>query len=137
MCCVLPLLTYAAQLGFGGHAVFPTLEEHMENRQQFARVLDWSFIALMAMYIPCAVFGYLSYGSHTMTPILKNLPTEGHEGRIVVGKTSSTPLTLDKESAMILIALHVLCAYPVGKCAVLWCDFSQPNYTLQIRHMST
>ena len=93
----------AITLSFGGHAVFPSIEAHMAQPAQFAPVLDYAYVALMAMYLLTAVVGYWAFGDLTYSPILCNLPrgpAAGWQGELVC-------------VTKLVVAFHVLTAYPI------------------------
>lgn len=46
-----------AQVGFSGHAVFPTLRNDMEDRRLYPRVLDVSYSAIVTVYLSIAIAG--------------------------------------------------------------------------------
>eukprot|EP01059_Diplonema_ambulator_P016671 TRINITY_DN2838_c1_g1_i1.p1 TRINITY_DN2838_c1_g1~~TRINITY_DN2838_c1_g1_i1.p1 ORF type:complete len:471 (+),score=104.78 TRINITY_DN2838_c1_g1_i1:53-1465(+) len=71
-------------LSFGGHSCFPTIQHSMATigvgKRRFTRVLDFSFLTLLAFYLPTAVIGYAVYGDQVESPILSSLPSTGVAG---------------------------------------------------------
>lgn len=61
------------QVGLSGHAVFPTLRNDMEDRRLYPRVLDFSYSALITIYLSIATIGYLMYGDACQEEITLNL----------------------------------------------------------------
>lgn len=61
--------------GFGGHAVFPTIQHDMKQPKYFTRsaVIAFGFVTLM--YGPISVFGYLTYGSSLDDSIINSVQT--------------------------------------------------------------
>ena len=90
----------AIALSFGGHANFPSIEAGMRNPRDWPRVLDRAFVALVAAYVLTACAGYWTFGSATYSPILCNLNRDGKFG-------------VGVQVTKLLIALHVICAYPI------------------------
>ena len=78
----------AIVLSFGGHAVFPTIEQHMKQPKQFRKVFDMSYIILVVLYLTTALCGYLVFGGNTYSPILCNFPRgiETPVGVVTAGK---------------------------------------------------
>lgn len=89
-------------LSFGGHAVFPSIEEHMSSPRKFGKVFDFAYLALMASYLLVGCVGYATFGNLTYSPILCNLP-----------RNTSTVMGTINTITKLIIAVHVLCAYPV------------------------
>ena len=96
----LPTAFAAVTVSFGGHCVFPTIEEHMGRPDRFHAVFNAAYVLLMLMYIPVAAAGYYAFGDGTLSPILDNLPTEGTLGALNMATKA-------------IITFHVLTAYPL------------------------
>jgi amino acid permease len=92
----------AITLSFGGHAVFPSIEEHMPRPKQFNKAFNFAYFCLVVMYLATACFGYYAFGSVTYTPILCNFPRDNVSAMGLI--TATTKL---------LIAFHVMSAYPI------------------------
>jgi len=97
---LMPSAFSAIALSFGGHANFPSIESHMHSPEQFPLVLTLAFAALLALYLLTAIVGYWAFGNITASPILCNFPLSGPVGGLGIG-------------AKLLIAFHVLTAYPI------------------------
>lgn len=59
----------AITVSFGGHSVFPTIEEHMRSRESFHRVFNYAYALIMLLYVPVATAGYYAYGDLTGSPV--------------------------------------------------------------------
>jgi len=97
-----PTAFAAITLSFGGHAVFPSIEQHMPRPQAFPKAMNLAYIALVIMYFVTAIMGYWAFGDSTYSPILCNFP-RGTES--VMGALT--------EITKLIVALHVMCAYPI------------------------
>lgn len=91
----------AITLSFGGHAVFPSIEQHMRRPSGFASTLSAAFITLVFLYVLTAVSGYFVFGGATYSPILCNLPRD------------STWMGYATKVTKLLVATHVMIAYPM------------------------
>jgi len=91
----------AITLSFGGHAVFPSIEKHMEDPRKFPFAFNMAYVTLLIMYISTAVAGYSVFGNGTYSPILCNLPRD------------TTPVGYVASVTKLLIAIHVVIAYPI------------------------
>eukprot|EP01063_Lacrimia_lanifica_P016457 TRINITY_DN22_c0_g1_i4.p1 TRINITY_DN22_c0_g1~~TRINITY_DN22_c0_g1_i4.p1 ORF type:complete len:480 (+),score=63.34 TRINITY_DN22_c0_g1_i4:46-1485(+) len=98
-------------LSFGGHAVFPTIEEHMANPPRFDAVMNKAYVILMGMYLTCAVAGYAAFGDHVGNPVLSNMPRAGH-------------LAIFGTLTKLAIVVHVMCAYCILMNTAL-CEFER------------
>lgn len=93
----------AITLSFGGHAVFPSIEKHMEDpNQNFNKTFNFAYIVLLGVYLLAAIFGYLTFGDITYSPILCNFPRD-----------TSTMLGAITATTKLMIAFHVMSAYPI------------------------
>ena len=93
----------AITLSFGGHAVFPSIEKHMkEPHVNFTKTFNAAYLVLLGVYLVAAVFGYLTFGDITYSPILCNFPRD--TSTVLGGITATTKL---------MIAFHVMSAYPI------------------------
>jgi len=60
---------------FGGHNVFPTIQDTMRSKKNFDKMLNWSFFVILLLYLPPCVFGYLYFGKTVQSPILLSIGT--------------------------------------------------------------
>eukprot|EP00945_MAST-04E_sp_MAST-4E-sp1_P000396 g396.t1 len=97
-----PTAFAAITLSFGGHAVFPTIEKHMKTPENFEKTFNAAYLSLVAVYITAAVAGYYTFGNITFTPILCNFPRD-----------TSTALGAITATTKLMIAFHVMSAYPI------------------------
>jgi len=81
---------------FGGHSVFPTIEDSMRNPKNFNAMFNLSFITVMILYLPPAIVGYWAYGSAVNSPVLLSLPSG-----------------VATDIAVIAITLHTLVVIPI------------------------
>lgn len=73
-----PMAFATIAVSFGGHAVFPSLEQHMAHPQDWNTSLNISYaVLLFGLYLPTAFFGYLAWGENALSPILSNFPSCG------------------------------------------------------------
>ena len=93
----------AITLSFGGHAVFPSIEKHMQDPNlNFNKTFNTSYVLLLIVYLIAAIFGYLTFGDITYSPILCNFPRD-----------TSTALGAITATTKLMIAFHVMSAYPI------------------------
>lgn len=96
-----PMAFATIAVSFGGHAVYPSLEQHMTHPQDWNMSLNISYIILFfGLYLPVAFFGYLAWGVNALSPILSNFPRCG----------SVTAVSIVSK---IFVTFHVICTYPV------------------------
>ncbi|KAM3968631.1 os protein [Aphomia sociella] len=81
---------------FGGASTFPTIQNDMADKTKFKKSLQYSFLAILAIYLPIAITGYAVYGESAASNVSTSL--------------SSTPLTL---VGNILMALHLVTAFVI------------------------
>ncbi|CAH2035841.1 unnamed protein product, partial [Iphiclides podalirius] len=79
---------------FGGASAFPTIQNDMVEKSKFSKSVQYSFLAILALYLPIAIAGYSVYGES----VAPN----------VAGSLSATPLTL---VGNIFMAVHLLSAF--------------------------
>jgi amino acid permease len=58
---------------FGGHNVFPAIQESMENKDDYDKMMNVSFILTLLLYLPPSILAYLCYGSEVQSPVLLSL----------------------------------------------------------------
>jgi len=58
---------------FGGHNVFPTIQDSMRTTKNFKLMFNIAFVMIMALYLPPCIVGYYYFGEQTASPILHNL----------------------------------------------------------------
>jgi amino acid permease len=97
-----PVAFSAITLSFGGHAVFPDIEKSMKNSQAFDATFNLAYAILLVVYVLAAVFGFYTFGDITYSPILCNFP-----------RSTSTVMGAVTASTKLLIAFHVMSAYPI------------------------
>jgi amino acid permease len=97
-----PVAFSAITLSFGGHAVFPDIEKAMPDRAKFATTFNLAYAVLLVVYLLAAVFGFFTFGDITYSPILCNFP-----------RSTSTVMGAVTASTKLLIAFHVMSAYPI------------------------
>jgi len=81
---------------FGGHNVFPAIQESMENKADYDRVMHVSFLATLILYVPPSVLAYIYYGSSIQSPVLLSLGTG-----------------IASQLATIAITLHIWLSIPI------------------------
>ncbi|CAB3258874.1 unnamed protein product [Arctia plantaginis] len=79
---------------FGGASTFPTIQNDMADKTQFGKALQYSFGAILVLYLMMAIGGYAVYGDHVLPNVALIM--------------STTPLSL---AANILMAIHLLAAF--------------------------
>uniref|UniRef100_A0A6B2L4V2 Amino acid transporter transmembrane domain-containing protein n=1 Tax=Arcella intermedia TaxID=1963864 RepID=A0A6B2L4V2_9EUKA len=60
---------------FGGHNVFPAIQETMRHPNEFNKVMYVSFFLTWLVYLPPCILGYLYFGSAVQSPILLSIDT--------------------------------------------------------------
>ncbi|XP_028156665.1 amino acid transporter AVT1A-like [Ostrinia furnacalis] len=81
---------------FGGASTFPTIQNDMADKSKFSKSLQWSFIAILLLYLPIAIGGYAVFGESVAPNVAASL--------------KDTPLKL---VGNILMALHLLAAFMI------------------------
>ncbi|KAJ1659829.1 hypothetical protein IWQ61_001139 [Dispira simplex] len=81
---------------FGGNVVYPHVESSMKNPHSFNKVLLFSIITILGMYILTAVVGYQVYGE-TVKPLIYN----------------SVPANPATTIAILMLVAHVILAAPI------------------------
>lgn len=61
--------------GFGGHAVFPTVQNDMKQPKYFTRSAVLAFGIVTLLYGPMSLFGYLTYGSSLKESVINSIQT--------------------------------------------------------------
>jgi len=69
----LPIVIGLVMVGFAGHAVFPTIKNDMEQKGQYKRMVDVTYVLVLFAYIGMAVCGYLMFGDHAEEEVTVNL----------------------------------------------------------------
>uniref|UniRef100_A0A914R6U9 Amino acid transporter transmembrane domain-containing protein n=1 Tax=Parascaris equorum TaxID=6256 RepID=A0A914R6U9_PAREQ len=59
--------------GFGGHAVFPTIQHDMKNPGHFTYSAILAFCIVTAMYAPISMLGYVTYGDSLEESIINSI----------------------------------------------------------------
>jgi len=83
---------------FGVHPVLPSVHATMAKPHEYGRMIVFSFIGVMAFYLPMCAVGYGVYGEGVGTVIYD---TPGIQG------------TPPMQAVVGLITLHLLCSYPL------------------------
>ncbi|KAL0852451.1 hypothetical protein ABMA28_000627 [Loxostege sticticalis] len=81
---------------FGGASTFPTIQNDMADKSKFSKSLQWSFVAILLLYLPIAIGGYAVYGESAAPNIAASL--------------KDTPLKL---VGNVLMALHLVAAFVI------------------------
>ncbi|XP_075990799.1 uncharacterized protein LOC142986270 isoform X2 [Anticarsia gemmatalis] len=79
---------------FGGASTFPTIQNDMADKSKFGKSLQYSFMAVLILYLMIAVGGYAVYGERVLPNVAQNM--------------AATPLTL---TANVLMAIHLVSAF--------------------------
>ncbi|GBN38749.1 Amino acid transporter AVT1E [Araneus ventricosus] len=79
---------------FGGAASFPTFQNDMRNRNDFAKAATMGFAFLLLLYLPVAILGYATYGDQVQDDVIDSI-------------SGSTV----KSIIQVLLALHMLFAF--------------------------
>ncbi|XP_035662326.1 amino acid transporter AVT1J-like isoform X1 [Branchiostoma floridae] len=88
-------LTFGTILfAFGGASTFPTIQHDMKEPEKFYRSVVLAFAALLLMYLPVSIAGFLVYKSECDNNILSTLTAGGL-----------------KYASLILITLHLIFAF--------------------------
>lgn len=61
--------------GFGGHAVFPTIQHDMKRPRLFTQSAIVAFFIVALMYTPISIFGYITYGNSLEDSIINSIQT--------------------------------------------------------------
>ncbi|KAF0293885.1 Amino acid transporter AVT1A [Amphibalanus amphitrite] len=62
---------------FGGASSFPTIQNDMADRKQFGRSITYGYIALICMYFPMTLLGYLALGDQLDADLINSLKPDG------------------------------------------------------------
>jgi len=62
---------------FGGHGMYPEEMREMQDRTQWPRVIRWTYVLCVGMYVLCAYLGYYAYGSAARANLNLNFPLDG------------------------------------------------------------
>jgi len=60
---------------FGGHNVFPAIQESMSKKEDYNKMMNVSFIATLILYVPPSVCAYLYFGQAVQSSVLDSLGT--------------------------------------------------------------
>jgi len=69
----IPFAFSSLVFAFGGHNVFPAIEQTMRRRSHFNKMIIQAFVIILALYVPPCVVGYYIYGENAKEVILDNL----------------------------------------------------------------
>ncbi|KAJ1968498.1 hypothetical protein IWQ62_001208 [Dispira parvispora] len=92
----LPTAMGSICFAFGGNVVFPHVESAMKNPHSFNKVLLFSILAILGMYMLIAIVGYQVYGE-TVKPLIYN----------------SVPANISTTIAILMLVAHVILAAPI------------------------
>lgn len=88
-------LAYGTMMfSFGGASTFPTIQNDMADKTKFGKALQYSFLAVLILYLIVAIGGYTVYGERVLPNVALSM--------------AATPLTL---AGNILMAIHLLSAF--------------------------
>mmetsp|Transcript_376 Transcript_376/g.445 ORF Transcript_376/g.445 Transcript_376/m.445 type:complete len:480 (+) Transcript_376:210-1649(+) len=88
-------------VGFAGHAVFPSIYDSLENKQDFPKVIDVVYVVTAIIYISMAFFGYLCFKEQTKEEVTLNLYDVAPESLLV-------------KSTVVLIIINPLTKFSLG-----------------------
>uniref|UniRef100_M4BKD0 Amino acid transporter transmembrane domain-containing protein n=1 Tax=Hyaloperonospora arabidopsidis (strain Emoy2) TaxID=559515 RepID=M4BKD0_HYAAE len=69
----IPLAIGLTMVAFGGHSVFPSICSSMANKDDYPRMLNFSYVIVGLVYAAIELAGYLMYGLATQKEITLNL----------------------------------------------------------------
>jgi len=104
---------------FGGHNVFPAIQNEMRSKIHFEKMLNWSFLLIALLYIPPCIFGYLYFGMHTQRSILDSLSGDVSQ-LVTVAITIHVWLTLPIINNPLNLWLENSLQVDDKKSAILW-----------------
>jgi len=91
---------------FGGHNVFPAIQDSMRNTRDFNKMFNSAFLVIMGLYLPPCIVGYWAFGDKVESPILSNL------------RVGVVP-----DMAIVAITLHILVTIPlIDNPVYLWAE---------------
>lgn len=70
----IPLSIATISFAYGGNVVYPHIEASMARPRSWPRAIWAALSFCFAMYMLIAVVAYLTFGTETQSPVLKNLP---------------------------------------------------------------
>ncbi|XP_053211728.1 LOW QUALITY PROTEIN: proton-coupled amino acid transporter 1-like [Panonychus citri] len=79
---------------FGGTAAFPTFQNDMRDKSKFTRSVVIGFSTLLALYIPIAIMGFITYGLGVKNNIILSIPNG-----------------VKKDTAILLLSGHLFFAF--------------------------
>jgi len=82
---------------FGGHNVFPAIQESMEHKKDYDKMMNVSFIVTLLLYLPPTIMAYLYFGGNIKSPVLQSFP----------------PDSIWAQVATIAITLHIWLTIPI------------------------
>lgn len=90
---------------FGANAVIPSVYETMAKPQQFKPMIAVTYTGILGLYLPMAVLGYWAYGDSALSPIYRNICTDGDD--------CTYWQLLGIWLAVLALTVHVILAYAV------------------------
>jgi vesicular inhibitory amino acid transporter len=103
-------------VGFGGHAVFPTLRNDMQDKRLYGRVIDWTYAIVTGVNLGMAVVGYRMFGDSAQAQVTLNMSATDVFSRIIVLVIIVNPITkfaLDLAPCAIRIECAFLHFFPM------------------------
>lgn len=94
---------------FAGQPLFPPIYDTMEKKEDFPKMLSYTFIFISFFYLPLTVLGYWAYGSETRSPIYDNICSTDDDDNI----ECSLGDQLSKYIIILIFTLHVMCSYVI------------------------
>ncbi|CAG8554152.1 6323_t:CDS:2, partial [Acaulospora colombiana] len=91
-----PIALATISFSYGGNSVFPHIEESMDRRKDWNKVVAAAMATCAFMYTLVSFAGYYVYGDNSFSPIFRNLP----QGPLLI-------------IASLLITIHVLLTAPI------------------------
>ncbi|BBN69576.1 Transmembrane amino acid transporter family protein [Prunus dulcis] len=83
-CCLIIVGSIVCVGAFGGHAITPSIYISMRDKNQFSKVVFFSFLLVTITCMVTAVTGYLMYGDGVELQITLNLPTTEVSARVAI-----------------------------------------------------
>lgn len=81
---------------FEGNAVIMNVRSETKNKKDYPKILVWSIVATLSLFMAFALVSYLTFKADTMDILTKNLPIDGFGIFIRV-----------------CVCVNALCSYPV------------------------
>eukprot|EP01114_Cavostelium_apophysatum_P018555 TRINITY_DN5766_c0_g1_i1.p1 TRINITY_DN5766_c0_g1~~TRINITY_DN5766_c0_g1_i1.p1 ORF type:complete len:470 (+),score=79.84 TRINITY_DN5766_c0_g1_i1:167-1576(+) len=95
----IPVAFSGLVFAFGGHNLFPAIQDEMRHKHQFNGMLTGAFLIILALYLPPSIAGYWAFG----------INAGGQDGNILDNLHSGVV----PEMARIAITLHLIITIPI------------------------